>query len=1138
MSSEKLNLNGLTFQELFTVAGLNRLDSRFLSELNSVRPDLHETLKSYRASKLFSHLEISDFVIELAPFLEAFIAKLFNIEKAVLTQREKTLENDPIFAFKKHFILREAKRAQGNEYFAKDFLNLDERLNKELLRHQLNLEDRELAIALYGLQLLKTEKAEKMAELIEWCVSAMKTAEGQRAVRHWPMFKLPQKLHYENLVPIISVPDDYLGRLEGPLETRRARDGFALTDPRMSEREAQSEIHYCVYCHKTDGDFCSKGFPVKKGNPEQGLKINPVGETLTGCPLEEKISEMHVLKREGFAIASLATVMIDNPMCPVTGHRICNDCMKACIYQKQDPVNIPQAETRVLTDVLELPWGVEIYDLLTRWNPLRATQFLIKPYNGLKVLVMGMGPAGFTLAHHLLLEGFAVVGADGLKLEPLSEKLIKEPIYRYQDLVEKLDERVMAGFGGVAEYGITVRWDKNFLKLIYITLMRRQHFQMLGSVRFGGTLRVNDVWDLGFDHLALAVGAGLPRELPIPNSLAVGMRQANDFLMALQLTGAAKKSSLANLQVRLPAVVIGGGLTGIDTATEVQAYYIAQVEKVHDRYYKLLKSQGENSLREKFSKPDLVILDEFLGHGELVIAERASAKLENRQPDFNALIRLWGGVTVIYRRSMQESPAYERNHEEVINALQEGILYAEGLEPTAVVLDEEGHAKALRCSARVMDEFGKWMFTDEVQVVPARAIFVATGAKPNIAYEFEHRGTFARDGFKYQRYEVVNNTLRQVTTESHVKTDYFGPFTSYDLKHHRVSFLGDTHPIFHGSVVKAIASAKRSYPKITEVLAPNFRTGDENEYQAFRSKISDNFSATVISICELNARVFELKVRAPLAAKNSQPGQFYRLQNYECFSREIEGTRLQMEALSLIGFNLDGDPPDELRFIVEQKGASSRLLRCVKPDEPIALMGPTGARSSINEKSETIMIIGGNMAVAQLLSLRSTLKGTRVVFVGVFEQESDMIYRQEMSEIAEKIVFLCKRDLSSGMILKILRENLKTLSTVMLVGDAILLKAVQAARGQLLPGELQHCEFTASVFGPMQCMLKGVCAQCLQWQIDPSTGKRTKAVYACSWQNQPLEIIDIDNISERLAQNHVQEVLTNLWLEKITSNSR
>ena len=83
---------------------------------------------------------------------------------------------------------------------------------------------------------------------------------------------------------------------------------------------------------------------------------------------------------------------IDNPMCPGTGHRICNDCMKACVFQKQEPVNIPQIETAVLTDVLALPWGFEIYGLLTRWNPLNVRRPYALPYNGKNVLVVGLGP--------------------------------------------------------------------------------------------------------------------------------------------------------------------------------------------------------------------------------------------------------------------------------------------------------------------------------------------------------------------------------------------------------------------------------------------------------------------------------------------------------------------------------------------------------------------------------------------------------------------------------------------------------------------------------------------------------------------------------------------------------------------------
>ena len=63
--------------------------------------------------------------------------------------------------------------------------------------------------------------------------------------------------------------------------------------------------------------------------------------------------------------------------------------------------------------MLELPWGFEIYRLLTRWNPLKLLRPYPLPYNGKNVLVVGLGPAGYTLAHYLVNEGFGVVGIDG-----------------------------------------------------------------------------------------------------------------------------------------------------------------------------------------------------------------------------------------------------------------------------------------------------------------------------------------------------------------------------------------------------------------------------------------------------------------------------------------------------------------------------------------------------------------------------------------------------------------------------------------------------------------------------------------------------------------------------------------------------
>ena len=197
---------------------------------------------------------------------------------------------------------------------------------------------------------------------------------------------------------------------------------------------------------------------------------------------------MHLVKRNGDNIGALAIIIIDNPMCPGTGHRICNDCMKGCIYQKTDPVNIPQIETNVLTDVLFMPYGFEIYSLLTRWNPLNVKRPTMLPYNGKNALVVGLGPAGYTMSHYLLNEGFGVAGIDGLKLEPLPVSLTGDetnlpmPIVDFKELYEELDQRILAGFGGVAEYGITVRWDKNFLKVIYLTLLRTCRRSVLMAV--------------------------------------------------------------------------------------------------------------------------------------------------------------------------------------------------------------------------------------------------------------------------------------------------------------------------------------------------------------------------------------------------------------------------------------------------------------------------------------------------------------------------------------------------------------------------------------------------------------------------------------------------------------------------------
>lgn len=1142
----ELLLKHVSYHDSFQPKGLARLDDAFLSHLNAVDNALLEGLQVLRNHpEALSAKEHSALLLTIAPHLESFVSDMFAINAETEKAASAILDEHPIFEFKKIFVLRFAKRRLSKNETIPSFAELDTWVEVQIGKSH----DKELAIAELGCDYLKNPDtfSDEIEKLTCWCIHVM--TDSKEHVLGWTSFNLPKKIDYTNLIPLKE------GKLSGA--TFKKRDGFKLTDNRMTQRQVQGEIHYCVYCHKNEGDYCSKGFPVKKNSHELGFKKNPLDVILTGCPLDEKISEMQWLKARGYTIAPLAVIMIDNPMCPATGHRICNDCMKACIYQKQTPVNVPEVETRILTDALALPWGVEIYDLLTRWNPLRQKQFVAKPYNGLKILVAGMGPAGFTLAHHLLMEGFCVVGIDGLKIEPLPEALINKPIKSYDTLTEHLDERVLAGFGGVAEYGITVRWDKNFLRLIYLTLMRRPHFQLFGGVRFGGTITVEDTKAMGFDHLSVAVGAGLPRALPIPGSLAIGMRQANDFLMSLQLTGAAKESSLASLQLRMPIVVIGGGLTGVDTASEAQAYYINQIEKHLMRYETLSAHLGETSLRNSFDPVSLIICDEFLEHAKAVRAERERAAKNNEAPNFIPLLHAWGGVTITYRRHIQDSPAYVSNHEELHKALEEGVLYRDLLEPKVATTDQHHHVTGLTCHHRRQDEDGRWhVVNDDVQI-PARSILVATGARPNVAYEFEHEGTFLRNGIQYQTFELNKGNLEAVPTAVHCKSENFGPFTSYEDEDFRVSFVGDSHPVFHGNVVKAIASGMRTYPKILEALeSKTGELGNTDEYASFSNTLEDAFNASIESIERQNQHTITLKIKAPKAAARFKPGQFYRLQNFETRAVTVGDTLLQMEAIAL--FATSANPGSgTINLTVFEKGVSSRLTALFQPGDKVSLMGPTGVRSKIAKEKRIYLVVGNEMAALQALALGDSIdktNGAKLYFVGTFADKNKLTQRNELEAIADAILWATKtgarinpdrdQDASTtGELCDVISQlaegafsnlpfTLSDVDRITLVTDTCTLRKFKELRFGGLSSRFKHgAKVFAGVYSAMQCMLKGVCSQCLQWQIDPITGKRSKAVYACSWQHQPIEMIDIDNIDDRLSQNVMQDTVNNHWLD-------
>ena len=1157
MTDDPIRFDGLTYHDLAHRQGLVELDRRFCQQLAETAPELEALLQEHRHpdTPSLTDRQLGDWLISVGPHLEAFLAELFGVEEQLKATRDALTRDAEVLAFRRDWVQKRVRRRHPPA--GQPFSELDQWLERQLEAHQLNTADRELAIARFARELGGRMDEMVRESFLDWCAAALHTPEGQAAVDGWAAFRLPQRVDHAHLVdlqPEAGQKGQPI-RFHAPRERWRSRDGFALTDGRAEQRQVSAEAHYCIYCHDHEGDFCSRGFPEKKGDPELGFKVDPLGVQLTGCPLEEQISEMNRLYRDGHPLAALAVAMVDNPMVPATGHRICNDCMKSCIYQKQDPVDIPQIETRALTDVLDLPYGVELYHLLTRWNPLRAEQYLPAEENGRRVLIAGQGPAGFTMAHYLTMAGCTVVAVDGLKVEPLPDDWLKGPVRDWSAVWEPLEERTLYGFGGVAEYGITNRWDKNFLKLIYLTLARRARYSIHGGVRLGGTLTLEDAWQLGFDHVCIATGAGYPRVLEVGNSLARGMRQANDFLMALQLTGAGKAESIANLQVRMPAVVIGGGLTAVDTATEVQAHYIAQVEKVLERYEALSVAQGETSLRAGLNEEDTGILDELLGHGRAVRQERERAQAAGEEPQFAPLLHQWGGVTIAYRKGLTASPAYVRNHEELAKATEEGILYAEGLEPIHARLDGYEHVQSV-VFRRMRHEAGRWFATGREVELPARSVFVAAGTVPNTIYAHEHPGSLSLDGTHYRTHSYHRNGLQPVARGEHCKAPEIAPFTSHNKDGRTVTFLGDTHPVFAGSVVKAIASAQRSYPLVLNALTqlPN-RPG--KPARTFLDNLAARLTPRVVSVEQPSPAVAEIWIRAPLAAARFQPGQFFRLQTLETHSPVVAGTRLQVPLMTVSGTGIDGDC---IRLMVLQWGAAPRIAARLKPGDPVVLMGPTGAPTAIPE-DQTVMVVAGRWGAAVMHDIGSALReaGNRVLYIAAFGSADEIDHPDELEAGADQIVWATAREpgfqprrpqdsaaMATDMVELVRRYDegqvapdahripLSEVDRILVVGGTGLLRGFQEALGAELGQRFpDHLQAIGTVGSPMQCMLKGVCAQCLQWQIDPETGERTRAVFSCAEQDQPLGWIDIGNLSARQQQNRLLDRLTGAWVDHL-----
>ncbi len=547
----------------------------------------------------------------------------------------------------------------------------------------------------------------------------------------------------------------------------------------------------------------------------------------------------------------------------------------------------------------------------------------------------------------------------------------------------------------------------------------------------------------------------------------------------------------------------------------------------------------------RLSEEERAVAHQFLAHAAAIEAEESTAARENRPPKFGALLDSWGGATIAYRRRMTSSPSYTLNHEEVGKALEEGVRFAENLTPVSIETDRFGHASSVLFRNAEGGE----------SRLAAGAVLVAAGTWPNTVLARED-GRIRRDGRHFQAISEAGEPV--ALRRGDVK-----PAEAHVLAHRTadgrfVSFFGDLHPNFAGNVVKAMASAKRGYPVLSRVLGAREAAATPGVLLATAKR---DLAPGVRAVHRLAPRIVEVVVHAPAAARSFRPGQFFRLQNYERHAHRIEepgygGTVLAMEGLAMTG--AAADPESGLiSLIILEMGGSSDLCAVLRPGEPVVLMGPTGTPTGI-PAGKTLALAGGGLGNAVLFSIGRAAReaGSRVLYFAAYRTPLDRYKVAEIERAADAVVWCCEEapgfrpnparpqdrsvvgNIVAGM--RAYAEGRLGPTTIALgevdhliaIGSDRMMNAVAEARHGVLARFLKpgHTAI-GSINSPMQCMMKEICAQCLQPQQDPVTGERT-VVFSCFNQDQALDRVDFIALGERLRQNSLAEKLNALWVDR------
>lgn len=196
------------------------------------------------------------------------------------------------------------------------------------------------------------------------------------------------------------------------------------------------------------------------------------------------------------------------------------------------------------------------------------------------------------------------------------------------------------------------------------------------------------------------------------------------------------------------------------------------------------------------------------------------------------------------------------------------------------------------------------------------------------------------------------------------------------------------------------------------------------------------------------------------------------------------------------------------------------------------------------------MLIGGGVGNAVLFSVgRAYLeKGNKILYFAGYKKLKDVFKKILIENASSVVVWVCEEELIKanriqdrsfhGNIVDALISyqqqcintiSLYSIDKIIVIGSDKMMKAVNEARKTTLKPYLKPDHIAiSSINSPMQCMMKGICARCIQRHVEK---QKESFIYSCINQDQNMNFVDFDFLSRRLRQNNLQEKLTAKWIK-------